>query len=195
MRDIVEQLRDPALDYDCLHRMVAANEIETLRQRVKELETELATLNQILTDPENQPNQFGVEVAEAVANIGTAHIFIGQDDMTLKQAQGEPVFVVFDGAPGHVAPGFIEVENAEGKSVSVDSWHEYPKDIATANGLWRLGPLYTSAPTIPAEREIRYAPDYDYYRVDVYHEGYDEGWNACRKSMLSAAPKPGNPSK
>ncbi len=29
--DIVEKLRDPALDYDCLHRMVAANEIERLR--------------------------------------------------------------------------------------------------------------------------------------------------------------------
>ena len=32
--DIVEMLRDPALDHDCLHRMRAANEIERLRAAI-----------------------------------------------------------------------------------------------------------------------------------------------------------------
>jgi hypothetical protein len=34
-RDIVEMLRDPALDHDCLHRMQAANEIERLRETLQ----------------------------------------------------------------------------------------------------------------------------------------------------------------
>ena len=35
MTDIVEQLRDPKLDHDCLHRLVAADTIESLRQQLK----------------------------------------------------------------------------------------------------------------------------------------------------------------
>lgn len=37
MMDIAEQLRDPALDHDCLHGMVAANEIESNRVAIAEL--------------------------------------------------------------------------------------------------------------------------------------------------------------
>lgn len=35
-RDVVEMLRDPALDHDCLHRLRAANEIERLRTAIQQ---------------------------------------------------------------------------------------------------------------------------------------------------------------
>jgi len=50
----------------------------------------------------------------------------------------EPLFVVFDGPPGHESGRFVEVETAAGRSVKAPgSWHEHP----TAPGLWRLGPF------------------------------------------------------
>lgn len=49
-----------------------------------------------------------------------------------------------------------------------------------------LMPLYPNLLTIPKEREVKHAPEGESYRSDVYREGYDEGWNDCRKSMLVA---------
>lgn len=40
--------------------------------------------------------------------------------------------IVFDGPPDHVAPRFVEVENGEGRSVSVGEW------IEREDGLWAL---------------------------------------------------------
>ena len=53
----------------------------------------------------------------------------------------EPVYIVFDGPPSE--PGrFVEVETADGRSVSVGRWEPDPK----MPGYWRLGPFLEAGP-------------------------------------------------
>lgn len=52
------------------------------------------------------------------------------------RGNGEPFYVVFDGPPGPNAPTFIEVENAEGRSLTRGKW------IERAGGTWALGPFF-----------------------------------------------------
>ena len=40
--------------------------------------------------------------------------------------------IIFDGPPGHIAGRFVEVEDTEGRSISVGEWHE------REDGLWEL---------------------------------------------------------
>ena len=49
MTDIVERLRDPKLDHDCLHRMVAADTIESLRQQLAECRADRFELGNNIT--------------------------------------------------------------------------------------------------------------------------------------------------
>lgn len=51
----------------------------------------------------------------------------------------EEVYVIFDGPPSHEGPRFIEVEDADGKSIGGIQWERMP------NGWWRLGPLLKRA--------------------------------------------------
>lgn len=44
----------------------------------------------------------------------------------------EEIHIVFDGPPSHQSGRFVEVETADGKSVSVGEWRERP------DGLWAL---------------------------------------------------------
>lgn len=65
--------------------------------------------------------------------------------MTPKTENNEPLYIVFDGNPGHQSPAFVEVENEEGKSRSIGHWQQ--------NGeYWKLGPVY-AAPVIHQENE------------------------------------------
>ena len=52
----------------------------------------------------------------------------------------EALYVVFDGPPSHKAGRFVEVENAQGKSVSVGEWKPNRNIV-----YWQLGPFYTDA--------------------------------------------------
>lgn len=47
----------------------------------------------------------------------------------------EDLFVIFDGPPSHESGRFVEVETADGRSVSAGEWRE------RAAGLWSLGPF------------------------------------------------------
>ncbi len=64
----------------------------------------------------------------------------------LDRRGGEALYVIFDGPPGPDAGRFVEVETANGKSVSLPTceWEDYN------DGYCRLGPLYTH-PSPPAE--------------------------------------------
>lgn len=44
----------------------------------------------------------------------------------------EKIQIVFDGPPSHKGPRFVEVENAEGKSINAGAWIERP------DGYWAL---------------------------------------------------------
>ena len=127
MNGIVERLREGGF----VKPDEAADLIETLCARVAELEASAD------------------KAGAVVLNINADRIALRKELAALKAGQGEPVFIVFDSQPDNEAPRFIEVETADGSSTSIDGWHEYPIDIAMAEGLWRLGPLYTQAPTIP----------------------------------------------
>lgn len=60
----------------------------------------------------------------------------------LQAQEQEPVYVVFDGPPSHISGRFVEVETAEGKSVSVGEWKQHGE-------YWNLGPLFTDP--VPAK--------------------------------------------
>lgn len=43
-----------------------------------------------------------------------------------------PVYIIFDGPPGHDMPRFVEIENADGHSVKAGEWLQRP------DGFWAL---------------------------------------------------------
>jgi hypothetical protein len=49
--------------------------------------------------------------------------------------------IVFDGPPSHKAPGFVEVENAAGQSISIGEW------VHRDDGYWALRIKPKAAPT------------------------------------------------
>ncbi len=49
-----------------------------------------------------------------------------------REARGEQIDIVFDGPPGPIAGRFVEVEDADGKSIRVGEWIERP------DGTWAL---------------------------------------------------------
>jgi len=44
----------------------------------------------------------------------------------------EEIHIVFDGPPSHESGRFVEVEDTQGRSISVGEWHE------RSDGLWEL---------------------------------------------------------
>lgn len=58
--------------------------------------------------------------------------------LVVPSREQEPVFVVFDGAPGHKSPRFVETENKQGHGVTCHgvTWAERP------DGYWTLGPFF-----------------------------------------------------
>ena len=240
MSDIVERLRDYKERFifqggsKYAHRI--ADEIENLRTRVAELETQLqaaqngcnahlndhiACLDRLAALKESQQaaqaGRFAMEhFHEANGDSEPDPVerlrfycslaMQGQDWLdvepffdALKAGQGEPVFIIFNGPPDHNAPQFIEVETADGRSVGLQpGWHKYPEDIAIAEGLWRLGPLYTQGtqasslaqpPTIPEGWLKRGLKELNDQRGDELPTD-EELLPRLLKAMLSAAPQP-----
>lgn len=59
----------------------------------------------------------------------------------------KPVFIVFDGPPSHDSGRFVEVETADGKSVSAGEWKQDGE-------YWNLGPFYTAAQLREAQVKV-----------------------------------------
>ena len=82
-------------------------------------------------------------------------------------AETEEIRIVFDGPPAAVSGRFVEVEDAEGRSISRGKWHERP------DGMWELRiNAILADPDKPAieilpRREIR----------GVSGEAHDKIWN------------------
>ena len=49
----------------------------------------------------------------------------------------EPLYIVFDGPPGHQSGRFVEVENSDGEGLSGGEWKQ-------AGEFWRLGPVFSA---------------------------------------------------
>lgn len=62
----------------------------------------------------------------------------------------KPVFIVFDGPPSNDSGRFVEVETADGKSVSAGEWKQDGE-------YWNLGPFYTADQLRQAKVEAIYA--------------------------------------
>ena len=64
------------------------------------------------------------------------------------QVPAEPhleLYVIFDGPPGHDAPRFIEVEDAQGQSHGVDVGVAWNSPEVSGHNYWRLGPFCTKS--------------------------------------------------
>ncbi len=73
------------------------------------------------------------QVLEAAANAIRSH----RRNQTVEGADMKPVFIVFDGPPSRDSGRFVEVETADGKSVSAGEWKQDGE-------YWNLGPFYTA---------------------------------------------------
>lgn len=92
----------------------------TNQDRIKELEAEIELLKE---NHELNRDAHIQQVNDLEQQLAT----------TIRQ---EPLYFVFDRAPGHQAPRFIEVETEAGESVKIGEWKQ------SGDGLWRLGPIY-----------------------------------------------------
>lgn len=106
-----------------------------------------------------------------------------------------PLYVVFDGPPGPVSGRFVEVETADGRSVTTGgTWHEHP----TAPGLWRLGPigaedverLRSALLTIIAQDRSDFDETLEYWewdnRDDIHRQGREAGYRVAANLARAA---------
>ena len=66
--------------------------------------------------------------------------YFGESISAYQAEMPEAVYVIFDGPPSHESGRFVEVENAQGKSVSAGEWKPNGGTV-----YWQLGPFYTDA--------------------------------------------------
>ena len=95
----------------------------------------------------------------------------------LEQVKEDYVDIVFDGPPGPESGRFVEVENAQGKSISFGEWIERP------DGYWALRVPQQSAgcPSEARERKAMLADREDVPRCD------SRGWTKTDRWFLTHA--------
>lgn len=98
-------------------------------------------------DNVHRPDYLGASVCFAHLEHGLSHV-VGDPKPTgwmvhqivdadafaaaAQQPVGVTIDIVFDGPPGHEAGRFVEVEDADGKSIRIGEW------INRGNGMWAL---------------------------------------------------------
>jgi len=87
MTDIVERLRDPKLDHDCLHRMVAADEIESLRQQLAECQDMYSDLEAVYKHSVDNENNLTAQLAIVQKRMDLEADRAAQLDVTLEDTR------------------------------------------------------------------------------------------------------------